>query len=175
MDETNIDVNGWQGSQNHNWGTKHTDQYAWAQSNTFEGAPGTYMEMMSARLRLGPVWSPYLSFLALHHRGETLFFHSLRSFLRARVRFPSRFEWHLLADNGVYQARCRIVAAPETFAGLRYRNPPGGDHACLNSKIASSEITLARGGVDVDTLCSKHTTAFEILTDDRDHGVPILV
>ena len=58
VDGREIDVTGWRGSQNHNWGTKHTDRYAWAQCNVFEGAPDTYMEMMSARLKIGPVWTP---------------------------------------------------------------------------------------------------------------------
>ncbi len=171
-----IDVTGWRGSQNHNWGTRHTDQYAWAQSNVFQGAPDTFMEMMSARLKIGPVWTPYLSFLVLQHRGRRIVFNSVRSLSRARVRFPGPFQWHLSVDNGTCQARCKVEGRKESFAGLRYRNPPGGDHACLNSKISSSEIVLLRHGREIETLKSNDTTAFEILTDvPEDYGVPILV
>jgi len=175
VDGLKIDVTGWRGSQNHNWGTKHTDRYAWAQCNVFEGAPDTYMEMMSARLKIGPVWTPAISFLVLNHRGRPVRFHSPRSFFRARARFPSTFEWHLSVDNGTESARCRVEGEKETFAGLRYRNPPGGAHACLNSKIASSEILLFRDGKQVDRLVSSFTTAFEILTDEHGHGIPMLV
>jgi len=170
-----IDVTGWKGSQNHNWGEKHTDQYAWAQCNSFLRCPDTYVEMMSARLKLGPVWTPYISFLALHYQGQDIFFNSPSCIARAKAQFPARFEWHLSVDNGTYQAHCRVAGKKETFAGLRYRNPPGGEHACLNSKISSSEIKLLRGGKEVETLRSDFTTAFEILTDEPDHGVPLLV
>jgi len=175
VDGRSLDVTGWRGSQNHNWGEKHTDQYAWAQCNTFPDCPDTYMEMMSARLRVGPVWTPYLSFLALQVRGERILFNSPRSLLKARVRFPARFEWHLDLDNGTYRAACKVAGRQETFAGLRYRNPPGGEHACLNSKISSAEIALFREGRTVETLRSDFTTAFELLTDETDHGVPLLV
>ena len=175
VDGKSVDVSGWKGSQNHNWGEKHTDQYAWAQCNTFTDCPDTYMEMMSARLKLGPFWTPYINFLALHYRGQDLLFNTPASMFRARARFPARFEWHLSLDNGVYQAQCKVAGRKETFAGLRYRNPPGGEHACLNSKISSSEIKLLRDGDEVETLRSDFTTAFELLTDETDHGVPLLV
>ena len=175
VDGVKVDVKGWRGSQNHNWGTRHTDRYAWAQCNVFDGASDTYMEMMTARLRVGPVWTPAISFLVVNHRGRLLRFHSVRSLVRARARHPAPFEWLLDIDNGRESARCRVAAARETFAGLRYRNPPGGAHACLNSKIASSEIVLFRDGKQVDKLVSGFTTAFEILTDENGHGVPILV
>jgi len=170
-----IDVTGWKGSQNHNWGEKHTDQYAWAQCSTFEGVTDTHAEMMSARLRLGPFWTPYISFLVLHYKGRDILFNSPASIRRAHVEFRSRFEWHLSTDNGIYQTSCTVVGKGETFAGLRYRNPPGGEHACLNSKISSCEIRLLRDHREVDTLRSTHTTAFEVLTDDPDHGIPILI
>jgi len=170
-----VDVTGWRGSQNHNWGTRHTDRYAWAQCNVFQGAPDTYMEMMSARLRIGRFWTPPLSFLVLMHRGRLIRFNSLGAFCRARVRYPGPFEWHLTVDNGRERAHCRVAGRKETFAGLRYRNPPGGSHACLNSKISSSEIALFRDGRRIETLRSQFTTAFELLTDETGHGVPMLV
>ncbi|MEW6443816.1 MAG: tocopherol cyclase family protein [bacterium] len=175
VDGERIDVTGWKGSQNHNWGEKHTDQYAWAQCNSFEGHPGSYMEMMSARLRLGPVWTPYISFLALHHEGQDYLFNRPACLLRAKASFPARLEWHLSTRDGAFEARCKVAARKETFAGLRYRNPPGGEHACLNSKIASSEIRLLRKGREIVRLVSPFATAFEILTDDPAYGVPILI
>jgi hypothetical protein len=62
---------------------------------------------------------------------------------------------------------------------LNYRNPPGGIKQCLNSKLAACELTLMHkrtGQTSVtETFTTRHRAAFEILTDDRDHGVPILV
>jgi hypothetical protein len=166
---------GWKGSQNHNWGEKHTDEYAWGQCSTFDGASDTYAEMMSARLKVGPLWTPYMTFLVLHYKGQDILFNSVGSIRRARVSFPNRFEWHFSTDNGIYQTSCTVVGNKETFAGLRYRNPPGGEHACLNSKVSSCEIRLSRDHREMDILRSTNTTAFEVLTDDPHHGVPMLV
>ena len=33
----------WIGSQNHNWGRKHTDSYAWGQVAGFDDAPQTFL------------------------------------------------------------------------------------------------------------------------------------
>jgi hypothetical protein len=70
-----------------------------------------------------------------------------------------------------------ISASRKSFAGLRYNNPPGGSKYCLNTKIAFCElkITHKQSGQSesIEILSSKHRAAFEILTDDPQHGVPI--
>ena len=68
----------------------------------------------------------------------------------------------------------RIHAPASAFVGLRYQNPPGGEKTCLNTKLASAEITIQRPGRPARTLVTKHRAAFEILTDRADHGVPIV-
>jgi hypothetical protein len=71
----------------------------------------------------------------------------------------------------------RIDAAQADFVGLSYRNPPGGTKDCLNTKIATAELCVThkagpmRGRVE--RLLATRRAAFEILTDDRGHGVPI--
>jgi hypothetical protein len=58
------------------------------------------------------------------------------------------------------------------------RNPPGGVKHCLNTKLAACELTLTHKRTDqtsaAETLTTRHRAAFEILTDDCDHGVPVL-
>jgi len=41
--------------------------------------------------------------------------------------------------------------------------------------LASAEIVVERPGQPTRTLVTSHRAAFEILTDRRDHGVPIAV
>lgn len=36
VDGEQIEIDGWVGSQNHNWGSKHTDEYAWGQVAGFD-------------------------------------------------------------------------------------------------------------------------------------------
>ena len=67
----------------------------------------------------------------------------------------------------------RMHAQREDFVALTYYNPPGGSHTCLNSKVAACELTLERAGQPPLTLSTQHRAAFEILTDDTHHGVPL--
>src|SRR5207302_8948404 len=39
-----VDVDGWIGSQCHNWGSRHTDRYAFVQVMGFDGEPDTLLE-----------------------------------------------------------------------------------------------------------------------------------
>ena len=59
----------------------------------------------------------------------------------------------------------RIEASAETFVTLRYDNPPGGHKTCLNSKLASCQLTLRRAGMELLTLHTRNRAAFEILSD----------
>ncbi|WP_185734728.1 hypothetical protein [Micromonospora globispora] len=70
--------------------------------------------------------------------------------------------------------RGRIEAPAEAFVGLVYSNPPGGVKHCLNTKIARCELEVTdRITGAQETLLAEHRALFEILTDDRDHGIPI--
>jgi hypothetical protein len=171
-----IPVDGWVGSQNHNWGTRHTDHYAWGQVAGFDDEPGSFLEIATARLRLGPAWTPFMTPLVLRHRGEEIALRSLGQAVRADATFDY-FEWRFRSETERVAVEGVISAQPRDFVGLRYANPPGGEKHCLNTKIAACRLTLRRKTlgrvVSVETLGTERRAAFEILTDDRSHGVPI--
>ncbi len=54
-------VDNWIGSQNHNWGSRHTDRYAWGQVCGFDGAPDSFLEIASARFKIGPISSKLIT------------------------------------------------------------------------------------------------------------------
>lgn len=170
-------IDGWIGSQNHNWGSQHTDHYAWGQVAGFEGAPETFLELATARLRLGPralrLWTPFMTPIVLRHAGREHRLNRLVTTLR-RARFDyERWEFRARGDgvrlSGVIEAR------PEDFVCLRYENPPGGDKFCLNTKIARCELRVTPDDGTAVTLTSPHGAAFEILTDKTDHGMQAVV
>jgi hypothetical protein len=174
VDGKKIDVDGWVGSQNHNWGRQHTDHYAWGQVAGFDSHPTSFLEIATARLRLGPLWTPFFTLMVLRHEGRELACTSLVRGLRARGSFEY-FTWHFATEVDGLRASGVMSAPREAFVGLRYYNPPGGEKYCLNSKIASCRIELepngGRGSTEV--LETAHRAAFEILTDDLDHEVAI--
>lgn len=175
VDGEPLDVRAWIGSQNHNWGERHTDRYAWGQVAGFDGAPGSFLEVATAWLRLGPLWTPPMTPLVLRHDGREHRLTAPLQILRARAAV-GYFHWSFACESRELAVRGTIEAPSWAMACLRYRNPPGGEKHCLNTKIASCRLRLRhkRSGGE-ETLATAHRAAFEILTDDRTHGVPIAV
>jgi hypothetical protein len=177
VDGQEIAITDWVGSQNHNWGSKHTDLYAWGQVAGFDTHPHSFLEVATARLKIGPFWTPPMTPLVLRHQGEEIALNTLLQTIRARGAFRY-FTWDFRSETEAVRVEGTITAPREAFVGLNYYNPPGGSKHCLNSKIASCELKLTpkragKAGVS-EVLCTKQRAAFEILTDDRNHGVEII-
>jgi hypothetical protein len=168
-----VAVDGWTGSQNHNWGRRHTDRYAFGQVAGFDDAPGSFLEIVTARTRIGPVPTPQATFLVLRHAGREYSLVSPRRALSAKASF-AYFAWDFATGDDSVAIRGRISAERDRIVGLSYYNPPGGVKHCLNTKIASctlevvSKITGRR-----ETLTAANRALMEILTDDQDHGIEI--
>jgi hypothetical protein len=169
-----IDVDGWTGSQNHNWGTEHTHRYAFGQVAGFDDAPDSFLEVATAKAKLGgPLVSPWVTTLVLRHEGTEYSLVSMRQALRAKAKY-GYFHWDFATGDDSVRISGRISADRDAFVGLRYANPPGGFKHCLNTKIGTAEITVRhRRTGRIESLRSQDGALFEILTDDVEHGVPI--
>ena len=170
-------IDGWVGSQNHNWGSRHTDRYAWAQVAGFDGVPDSFLECSTAQIKVGPLWSPRFTLVVLRIEGEEYAINSLPRAMIADGRWgavESGFEWNLRTKQAGVEIAAKISAPRDRFVGLRYQNPPGGSKTCLNSKLARVELTLRRAGRPELRLRSEHRAAFEMLTDATVAGVPIV-
>jgi len=174
VDGEEIAIADWQGSQNHNWGSRHTDSYAWGQVAGFDDAPDVFLECSTAQIRIGPLWTPRMSLVVLRAEGEEFALNSLGQALRARGRCES-FDWRIASASAEAVVTIRIHAPRSAFVGLTYGNPPGGTKTCLNTKLAACELTLERPGREPRTWTTGHRAAFEILTDRSDHGVAMAV
>lgn len=168
-----IGITNWIGSQNHNWGTKHTDLYAWGQVAGFDSHPESFLEVATAKLRLGPLWTPPITLMVLRHQGREYALTELIQGLRAQGRFKY-FTWEFESHNQSVEIKGQISAPRSAFIGLNYYNPPGGNKTCLNSKIAECKVAFKDKSTGKSELLeTKHRAAFEILTDDRKHGITI--
>ncbi|MES2317345.1 MAG: hypothetical protein V4631_07590 [Pseudomonadota bacterium] len=168
-----IDIDGWTGSQNHNWGSRHTDAYAWGQVAGFDGAPEVFLECASARLKVGPFWTPSMSLVVLRIGEQEFSLNGLPQSVRTRAR-TALFSLEIDARSRDLRITLSMRAARADFAGLAYANPPGGEKACLNTKLAACRLTVEQRGQPGRTYSTRHRAAFEILTDRHDHGVPML-
>lgn len=170
-----ISIKDWVGSQNHNWGERHTDYYAWGQVAGFDNFPDSFLEVASARIKLlGPVSTPFLTPLVLRHRNKEYVFNSYPQMILAKANL-SYFQWDFATENDKAIIRGKIWAAKKDFVGLNYYNPPGSSKHCLNSKIARCELQFTEKGKAgrSETLQTENRAAFEILTDAKDHGITI--
>lgn len=163
-------IDRWPGSHNHNWGSRHTDRYAWGQVAGFAGEDDAFLEVATAQLRFGPLWTPAITPMVLRLRGHEYRLNELlHSFRRAHYDY---FDWQFHATSQEIRVQGRIRAGREDFICLRYKNPPGGWKHCLNSKIADAELTVALAGESRPLqLRAARRAAFEILTDDTRHGL----
>ncbi len=164
-DGSPIEIKQWVGSQNHNWGSRHTDSYVWGQVCGFDNAPESFLEIASVRLRIGPVWSPTITPLALRHLGNEYVWNSILRGLRTKSAYEP-FSWRFSASDRRMRIEGEIRASESAFVELTYRNPPGGDKSCLNSKLASCTLRLTDIETGrTETLNAAHRAAFEILSD----------
>lgn len=168
-----VDVGGWVGSQNHNWGSKHTDAYAWGQVAGFEDEPGAFFEIGTAKLKLGPVWTPKMTVMALRLDGEDHHLSSIPQSLKAKGSYEY-FRWKFHSANRDLSIQGTLTGERSSFIALPYKNPPGGVKTCLNSKIARCELRVTKNGQPPRRLVSENRAAFEIGTDDGGHGVPMM-
>lgn len=173
VDGERHEIRDWRGSQNHNWGSRHTDSYAFGQVAGFENAPDSFLECSTAQVKIGPIWTPRMTLLVLRHAGKEYRLNTIRQALRAKGEFRY-FEWTLTSATPEIEVAARFQAPHAHFVGLTYYNPPGGTKTCLNSKIARVELNLRFPDAKAIALQSGPRALFEILTDDTSHGVPML-
>lgn len=167
------EIDGWPGMQGHNWGVGNSDAYVWAQCNAWSDAtPGTWFEGATARLRLGPVMTPWLSVMSLHSNGQLYRFDHPRAVFSRAVEV-ALYRWRFTAKQGPFTLEGHIHAQREDLAGLVYDNPAGPPTFCLNSKLAHGTLVLRRGKRRLVEL-STDRFALELGTKDPSHGVPML-
>jgi len=171
---TTVEIRDWIGSQNHNWGIKHTDSYAWGQVAGFDNSADSFLELATARLKFGPVYTPRMTLMVLRHDNREYRLNSILQSLKAFGRFDY-FKWQFKSATKEISIQGTLLAGKQDFVGLRYYNPPGGIKHCLNTKIASCRITVLRDrGKTREVLETRFRGAFEIFTDDHQgHGVRI--
>lgn len=168
-----LHIERWLGSENHNWGSKHTDEYAWGQVAGFDNAPDAFLEVASAKIKIGPLWTPRMTTLVLRLDGKTYALNNLWKAAFAKAHY-GYFHWHFTVENNGLRIVGNLHGRREHFVGLNYYNPPGGSHTCLNCKIASARLLVQIQGQPERELITQSRAAFEILTDDNGHGVPIV-
>ncbi|UXA12268.1 hypothetical protein KXD97_31020 [Mycobacterium sp. SMC-8] len=167
-----VEVDGWRGSVNHNWGTRHTPAYAYGQVCGFDNAPESTLEIVTARAALGPVLLPGVTLFVFRHDGQQFAVRSIAGSMQSHGRYTP-FTWTFGARVGEQMIEGEITTVPTDVIGLTYTDTHGGVKYCYNSAIASCRMQVAGKAFERAELVSERAM-FEILTDDRLDSVPLL-
>jgi hypothetical protein len=173
LDDVRVGVDGWAGSVNHNWGTRHTPAYAFGQVCGFDDAPDSSLEIVTARAAIGPVSLPAATLFVFRHAGQEFAVRSIRGSLQTHGRYRP-FSWSFGARVGDRMIEGEIATEPSDIIGLTYTDTDGGSKYCYNSAIATCRIQVAGQAFERAELVATRRAMFEILTDTRHGAVPLL-
>jgi len=171
VDDDRVELDGWAGSVNHNWGRRHTPAYAFGQVCGFDTAPSSSLEIVTARAGVGPLTLPPVTLLVFRH-GDREF--AVRTVLAARRTsgeyepfhwsFSARFD-DVLLDGEISCGRADVI-------GLNYTDTNGKPKYCYNSAVATCRIKLS--GSLSGELTATRCAMLEMLSDARHGKLPLM-
>jgi hypothetical protein len=173
VDDTTIDLDGWTGSVNHNWGRRHTPAYAFGQVCGFDEHPESTLEIVTARAALGPVSLPPVTLMVFRHAGQEFAVRSVLDSLHTRGSYRP-FAWSFGASIDGLEMRGQLHAEPADVIGLTYTDTDDTSRYCYNSAIATCRIALSGIAFGPVELTATRRAMFEILTDTQRDEVPLL-
>ncbi|HEX2214944.1 MAG TPA: hypothetical protein VHH12_16125 [Mycobacterium sp.] len=173
LDDARVMVDGWTGSVNHNWGTRHTPAYAFGQICGFDDFADSTLEVVTARARVGPVLTPAVTLLVFRHAGTEFAVRSIVGSLQTHGRYRP-FSWTFGGRVGDQMIEGEIVAEPADVIGLTYTDTDGATKFCYNSALATCRIQVAGKVFERAELTATRRAMLEILTDTRLDQVPLL-
>jgi hypothetical protein len=167
IDGRKVTVSGWRGTVGHNWGSEHADSWVWLHAAGFGAAPEAWLELVLARIRVGPARSPWTAMGALSLNGQRILLGGLgrRAGVNAR---PGR----LTADVPSPGARLRVSVTThdDEPVAVPYIDPRGGTRTVRHAALARVELILHRPG-DRELALSSSRGAYEYGTHQGMPGI----
>ncbi|MEK6278204.1 MAG: hypothetical protein AABM29_09350 [Actinomycetota bacterium] len=172
VDGEMIEVAGWPGMVGHNWGSEHAERWVWLEGTGFGNAEDTYFDAGAARIKIGPMTTPWIASGMIVLDGEQ---HRLGGFERIRSskidESPTACEFVLPGKD--IAVRGRVSGPAKDFVGWVYADPKGPEHNTVNCSIADLELTVEQKGRPQRRLELARGAAYEFGMRETDHGIPI--
>jgi hypothetical protein len=136
VDGDRISVDGWRGTVGHNWGSEHADRWVWLHAAGFDGAPDSWLELVLARIKVGPLRSPWTAMGALGLGGL------------GRRNSVSADSGRLIAgvSSGGGRLLLTVTAAAADAAAVTYADPSGGTRLVTHAALAAVTLKFRRRG-----------------------------
>jgi hypothetical protein len=148
-----VAVAGWRGTAGHNWGSEHADSWVWLHAADFGSVdsgtvdsgpvPEAWLELVLARIKVGPARSPWTAMGALGLGGDRIVLGGL-----GRRPLVDAGPGRLTASVGSPRARLLLsVTTDDTDpVAVTYADPRGGTRTVRHAALAKVTLTLRRPG-----------------------------
>jgi hypothetical protein len=136
-----VSVSGWRGTAGRNWGSEHADSWVWLHAAGFGDAPAAWLDLVLARIRIGPARSPWTAMGALSLGGERIVLGGLGRRSRVDAR-PDRLTAGVAAPDARLQVS--VTTADGATLAVPYTDPRGGTRTVCHAALASVELTVHR-------------------------------
>ncbi|HEV2813810.1 MAG TPA: hypothetical protein VGW10_11220 [Solirubrobacteraceae bacterium] len=168
------DLDGWTGVVSHNWGTEHAERWIYLHCCHFAGHDEhTWLELVTGRIKLGPVTTPWIANGALQLDGVR---HRLGGPQRAR---STKVEEHATAARFVLtgddvRVEGELAAPRERFVAWRYASPDMDERHSVHCSITDLRLHVRRAGRDDVELISPAGATYELgMRPNDEHGIPL--
>jgi hypothetical protein len=136
IDGRTFDIRDAAAQQGHLCGTEPAQRWAWAHCGDFRGDRGALLAL-TAQVRRGPFLTPYITSIAVAHRGRWIRFRKI-----SPMRDFGLGTWRIDVASRTHRLTGRIEAPTHALIRMPLRDPRGGVRHCHNSEIASSRVVL---------------------------------
>lgn len=159
VDGEHIAVDDWPGMVGHNWGEQHAEQWIWLHGLGFAGAAaGTWVDLAVARVRIGPLTTPWVANGAVSLDGVRVPVGGLGRRVRV-VATPTACRLQV-AGPGLHVG-AEASAPPSAFVEWNYANPDGSARRVVNCSVADLTLRVARSGRESVELSAPGRAAYE--------------
>jgi hypothetical protein len=135
-----LDLEGWRGMAGHNWGADHAEHWVWVHA----AMPAGWLDLLLARVRVGPVLSPWLAAGATGRPGRPACrLGGPRTAGRVRVRHDGELVEVTLPG---LRLRCRRPHGETVL--WDYASPGGGGRSVRNCSVADGRAELEGGTLE---------------------------
>jgi hypothetical protein len=151
IDGRTVAASGWRGTVGHNWGSEHADSWVWLHAADFGAAPQAWLDLVLARIRVGPARSPWTAMGALSLAGDRIVLGGLGRRSRVDAR-PGQLTADVHAPRA--QLQFSVTTDDDDSVAVPYTDPHGGTRTVRHAALASVELILRRPGHREVTLSS---------------------
>jgi hypothetical protein len=147
VDGRRVEVDQWRGTVGHNWGSEHADRWVWLHAAGFAAAPQGWLELVLARIKVGPARSPWTAMGAVSLGGQLVPLGGLGR--RPAVRAdPGRLTASIPAQGG--RLELTVSTADDDAVAVAYTDPRRGTRVVRHAALATVTLSFRRrGGSDL--------------------------